>query len=86
MTFVRDFSMTTNRGLTVRLCGDFSYEAIGFDNKPLGHFEIDWVDSKGNKVTNKKAMEDLKEGKCRIGRFRGFYKITFKLISSAKMM
>jgi hypothetical protein len=39
ITFTRDFSISTNRGMYVRICGgDYSYHAIGFDMKPLKSF------------------------------------------------
>ena len=86
MTFVRDFSVTNNRGLYVRACGDFSYKAVGFDGKKLKKFEIDWMDQKGYSISDKKAKADLKKGKCINARFRGFNKITFILNKAAKMI
>ena len=42
LNFLRDFSITTNRGMTVRVCGKFYFEAQGFDGKKLHAREIDW--------------------------------------------
>lgn len=55
-----------------KLCGEFSYEAIGFNGKKLDKFEIDWFNNTGYPG-------------CKIGRFRGYAKVTFTLNSTAKM-
>jgi hypothetical protein len=65
LTFVRDFSMTTNRGMYIRVCGDFSYKAYDFAYKPLPSIDIDWI----NKTNST----------CKLARFRGFYSLTFTL-------
>jgi hypothetical protein len=73
ITFTRDFSISTNRGMYVRICGgDYSYHAIGFDMKPLKSFQIDWFN------TTKST--------CKIARFRGFYHVTFSLKGNTKFI
>ena len=71
---MRDFSVVSNRGLTIRICGDFTYEAIGFDRNPLPKNEIDSYPPK---------TKPAKDG-CRIIRFRGAYNVTFTLNKTAK--